>query len=299
MNKHSTNPPSPADSPLGDVPENNNHVNTAATTPMEYISNPFTSSFKGLEIIFRTNQTAAIIIVAFEIVGAILQLVGNVIQALLDSSQQANAQSFGGSAPETGALVAIIVIVFIGVTIVLIISAIFQVIFKGIINYVTLCSMYGKKASWGEGFSLISKRFTKLLIAEALITLKVIGGFLLFVVPGVRATLRYRLVYMTILDRDMSGTAAMDYQKNVTKNKLMELLGVSTVAGIIPIIGSLVAMGGNLVQYKQLTYTYDNKIARPATHWLNYLGIVLIGILVLFIVAIAIIFIAVSQTWGV
>ncbi len=106
-----------------------------------------------------------------------------------------------------------------------------------------LQSTQGKKVTLGWVFEMGKTYFWRLLGASLLIGLIVVGGFILFIVPGVFMIKRYYLVPYYIMDRDMKimdamRTCAADAKE--FSGAVWGLLGVTVLiqlVGLVPFVG--------------------------------------------------------------
>ncbi len=141
----------------------------------------------------------------------------------------------------------------------------------------------------------MTNRFGTLFVAELIAILKIIGGYILFIIPGIRAQLRYEaLPYVIMNDNTISAKAAVAQTKELYQKHLMEVFGIRFFAGIVPVIGQAFAAGGIGLSMQQLQAYKQAQLATPKTHWLNYLGLILFGLFFLFIFGIVILLVAVA-----
>lgn len=277
-----------------------------------YNSNPFTLSFDALGRLFKTNVGWAIALIA---VGFIAFL-GNAASSVIDlvnlqqdttptsstsfESSLSNTELSTGSDIDAGVVLLIVGVVLVFVVIAVIIGAIISTFLTGMFTYVMNQSEQGKSVSLSEAFNAVLKRFWRLLWATLLAHLKIFGWTLLFIVPGIIAALRYSLLPYLIMnepEEEKGVTDAHDKVKSVVKGRLWEVFGVGTVATLIPIVGETIGIAGRSALYRQLQYSQDHKIERPKIHWLNYLGAILLGLL-LFLAALIIVVIAIAIGLG-
>ncbi len=285
-----------------------------------YDSNPFTLSFKGFGLFAQYAKGVVIAIVIF----GLLSFVGNIISEISSNfSDRSNNQSstsffddvnddrqvtiqddFSGSSEslitngsnqndtvdggEIAGIVVIIGIVILGIIIVAIpFSAAISAVFKGVIAAGMVASMHKRTITFGEAFSAMGNRFTTLFLSELIVTLKIIGGYMLFIVPGIRAQLRYKaLPYIIMNEESVSASQAITKSKELYRGHLIEILGIGFVGGIIPFIGQAIDAGGVGLSYQQIAYYKENNLQTPKTHWLNYIGLILAILFILFIAGI-------------
>lgn len=250
---------------------------------LTYDSNPFTLSFRafGLFLDFARGVFIAMLVIGF------LSFAGDIISSLpsffTSNDQTQTTQVDSPAAPlienidwSLVALISGTVLMFI--LFIATIAFIVGTAYKGFIAAGAVSAVDKKPISIGEAFSAMTDRFGTLLIAELKILVRVIGGFLLFIVPGIRAYLRYQSVpYIIMKDKDVTSSQALEQSKSTYKNHLLEVFGIATVGAIIPVIGQAFFASGMAMSLKQLTFYQNQKLDTPPTHWLNYIGFVLIA----------------------
>lgn len=177
------------------------------------------------------------------------------------------------------AIVVIIIVLVVAVTFGAAISA----IFGGTIAAGAVAASNEEFITLGQALSKMGSRFGELYKAYVFIFFKVLGGLLLLIIPGIRAQLRYEAVpYILMQNPTLKAKDAMKEAKMLYKGHLMEMFGIISVEGLIPIIGGAFGAGGRALSYKQLK-AYGNANAQtPGPHWLNFLpfiAIILFGVL--------------------
>jgi hypothetical protein len=243
-------------------------------------TNPFSRCFNGLDLLFKHNQPMALILLAVSVIGGAAQFINRWTP---DKSGPPESLTLSGEPINVGLALAVLLPI---VLLVLIVVVVLSTYFNGIANFVAWKTSLGETTTFGESIREVTRRFWTLLAVQFLIFFKVFGGFLLLVIPGIRAALRYQMVYFAIFDENLKAKQAMKRIKTLTKNHLMEVFGIATVASIIPIIGLLLSMGGEAVFYPELKAAAESKEPYPKVHWLNYIGFILVGLFVLFIAGI-------------
>lgn len=241
-----------------------------------YISNPFTLSFEAFSRFFSTNQGWAIAII---VLGA-LGFIGNLFGSPSSSGSSHSSTGSGISSPDATTIIAIVIVVVVFLLFAVLIGSLISTFIKGLFSYVALESEKGKAVSFSEAANATGKRFWNLYFAEMLAVLKIIGWSFLFIIPGVVAAYRYRLLSYIIMDEEAGKYTVAEVHtrtKSLVKNRLLEVFGVSTVAGIIPVAGSLLGLAGSAALYRQMQVYHDQKLEKPAKHWLNYLGFMILA----------------------
>lgn len=137
----------------------------------------------------------------------------------------------------------------------------------------------------------MGSRFATLYIALVITTLKVIGGYILFIIPGIRAQFRYAaLPYVVMANEDLDYKQSVSLTKELYTKHLMESYGISTVGSLIPVIGQAVTASGFALSVEQLTNYKHANLPTPKTHWLNYLGLIFVFAIFLMLILAAVIF---------
>ena len=249
-----------------------------------YNSNPFTLSFDALGKLFTHNLTWAIVLLVLGAISAFGQLASNAFGNINSSSTSPNYETniTSGSSLDATTVIAIVIVVFVVALILLTVILVVDTYVKGMLSYVALKSEDGESVSFSEAFNETASRFWRLLGAQLLAGLKILGWGLLFIIPGIVAALKYSMLPYEIMraSKDEKGaSSAHSNVKALTKGRVIEIFGVATVSSIIPFVGSLLALTGHAAQYDQLNYYYKHKLEKPKVHWLNYLGFILIALI--------------------
>jgi flagellar biosynthesis protein FlhB len=260
----------------------------AEIKPKEYDSNPFTLSFNALGRFFHSNAGWAIVVIVLGVLGFLFQMGSNLAQVASNSSGSTSSSYTPPSSSSLEPAVIIAIVVFVGVLVLvaIVIGTVMKVYFQGMFSYVALKSEDGQAVSFKEAFDEVTKRFWRLFLAQLLADLKILGWYLLLIVPGVIASLRYSLLPYQIMSdpaTEKNIKDSHDKTKAVSKGRLIEVFGVSTVSALIPVVGSLVGLSGKAALFNQLDHYNQKNIQKPKVHWLNYLGFILLAVLLLFI----------------
>lgn len=253
-----------------------------------YISNPFLLSFNRFGTFFEKNLGWALAIIILPFLGFIFQLMLNIIGALLSTSPSAHASSLD-QAESTGLAIGLIAIIVIVYVCFVLLGIVFQVFITGVLTYVSLQNEADKTAPLKDAIDATVKRFWRLFIAQLLATIKIIAWSFLFIIPGIVAAFRYALLSYVIMDEppeNQGVKSAHERVKVLVRHRKREVFGVATVAAIIPVVGPILQITGNAALYRELQTFHDQKLEKPPIHWLNYLGFILIALLVLLLIAV-------------
>lgn len=254
-------------------------MNKQTTTEQKetYISNPFKLIFKGFGDLFNYNQTMAIIILVVTLFNSFSGLGG---PGDLGSTS-------GSDTPSRDVMIIVGIIVAVVILLIMPIAIFLSTMFKGIVAYTALQTHKKVTVNFGDTFKLVLKRFWTILWISVVVGFKVFGGLLLFIIPGVRAYLRYRMVYMFVFDENANAKTAIQKSKALTKDHLIEVFGMTTASGIIPFVSGVMEAGGYTIMYPQLKQLKASNAPKPPVHWLNYLGFILLGVLAFLIAGVA------------
>lgn len=293
----------------------------------KYESNPFLLGFDGLSRMFKYAQAVAITILVLGVLGGF----GNMFNRFPSSSSAPtnsnnsstnitakdspslssnNSNNNSGSSSKVGTkkgdatdtnkgisvvgIIAIIVGVIVVFAVVFLLSTLLSAAITGVYAAAGNASADGVTLTFFNAFKQMTNRFWTLYFASILVGLKVLGGYLLLIVPGVRASLRYASVNNIVLkEKHVSATQALTRAKELYAGHLLEVYGLTTAAGIVPVVGQIMNVGGIALSYKQISDYKAANIATPKTHWLNYIGFMILGLIVLFAAFIGLIVLAV------
>ena len=279
-------------------------MNKITTKPtLEYDSNPFTLSIKGLGLLIEYAKGVFIALLIFGMLGLVLNIFSYIpsdnnsnTTSSYSSTEASDTNSLvnGSNVVEWGVVVSV-TLVIIGALIVIFFVAVFlSALYYGVVASGAVSASEKRMITLGEAFSEMGERLGALFKAEIIINLKIIGGLLLFIVPGIRAALRYQSTpYIIMKNKEISATDAINSSKDLYKGHLMESFGIMTVGAIIPFIGSAVSASGMAMSIQQLTAYKESNLVTPKTHWLNYIGLIILALFFLIIFSITAITIAV------
>lgn len=279
-------------------------------TDIEYDSNPFTISFRAFGLFV---QHAMGVFITVLVIG-LLDFITNIFGSITDFTRTQESRSNGGSQPldfdvngiSTEAtnlattsqgsggvdvfLIVVVVVAFVGIlALVILIATIFSAAYKGFVAAGTVAAVDKRDIRFSEALSAMVNRFGTLFVAEILATLRIIGGYLLLFVPGIRAQLRYQSTpYIIMRNPEIKATAALNESKQIYRKHLMEVFGILTVGAIIPFVGSSISSSGIAMSAKQVAAYASAGKQTPKTHWLNYLGLILLAVLAVGLILLAV-----------
>ena len=242
------------------------------TTQTNYISNPFKVIFAGFGNMFKYNQHLSIILLI-----ASLFMSGG---GSLSDASGASSDSFNPSHEQV-----IIILIVVGVLLLALVPLIIflSTMYYGIASYTALKTARHETTTFKEAWNTSLRKFWTILGINIIVGLKVLGGLLLFIIPGIRAMLRYNMVHMFVFDENTGVKDSVGKSKELAKDHLIEIFGMTFAAGIIPIVGGLMQIGGQSVMYPQLRQLKSTPSQKPHVHWLNYLAFVIFSVIFGFI----------------
>lgn len=241
--------------------------------------------FQGFGHMYDINQTMTIVLLVLGALGSFGGYVGGFPGGFEGETSIGGAES----SIDPGVLAAIISVVAIFIVIGLVVATFIGTMYSGIAAYVAWNTAQNKSVTFEESFKAVLKKFWRIFFINFIVFWKVVGGTLLFVVPGIRAALRYQMVLMPVFESDANHKEAIATSKAITKGHLLEIFGLATAGGIIPLIGEALKIGGQSIMYPQLRHLHETGGEKPKVHWLNYLGFMLIGGIFLFFAFIALV----------
>jgi hypothetical protein len=243
-----------------------------AATTTEYLSNPLKMISPGAKAL-RVN------------IGTLLALLGIQLLPVLVGGVALLIGSLGRENP-----IAIAVAVVIGV-VAIIAGVIIGLLSAPTLSLILLASVDNQKVALRPTLVRARAFVWRSLGASILTALAVLGGLILFVIPGFIFWAWFSLSSYTLVAEDLRVVASMKRSKELVRGRVWEMWGLSslpTVASIIPLIGglinivlSVVMIPATALRYKQLVTTTPD--SRPKVHWSNYallIGALVAGLLV-------------------
>lgn len=261
-----------------------------------YDSNPFTLSFRGFGMLVDHAKGVVILLAVF----GFLNFIGGQFNSGSDYNFESNSSNISSSEIlEDGTLASVddFEITLVGVATglsaamililaVVLIGALFITVVGGAVAAAAVSSVNKKDMSIGQAFSAMGSRFGVLYHSTVISGFKVLGGLLLFIIPGVRAGLRYSAVpYIAMAETDLDAHAVLARSKSLYNKHLMEVFGIGFVGGLVPLIGESVKAAGMALSHQQLAAYDAAKLQTPKTHWANY---AIFGIIALFLVLLSV-----------
>lgn len=149
----------------------------------------------------------------------------------------------------------------------------------------------GEKIGMSELMKFDSSLGWKLFVAEILAAAAIIGGTILFIIPGIIFATWFSFVSYAVVDEGLSGTDALKRSRELVRGRFWEVMGSSAVlqvlaiVQIIPIIGFILSTIASIILAPLLAVRYVSLVElkaagdeavknTPISGW-NYAAIVL------------------------
>ena len=160
------------------------------------------------------------------------------------------------------------------------------VVLAPLVAILMLSGARGQQVGFKEALGRCWKYAWRVFLVSILTALAVIGGLILFIIPGLIFAAWFSLSIYALIDDDLRPVAAMKRSKQLVKQHVWETWGLYSLPHMfeaIPALGGAVAgvfnilmLGSPAVRYLQLKeLKVDTKTVKPPIHWLNYVVIVL------------------------
>lgn len=308
------------------------HNNTVQ--PGEYVSNPFAITFQNFGKMFKHAQAVAIVMVIFGVLGSIGNVpnfsfdssdfdefrnndfsvidktsaetssntiaqsqsaeegIFEVIERQAENAETSDSNGISGAAIVAIILFSIVLVLIFG-SIGLAISA----LWSGLVAAAANMAVRDRDITFGASFSQSASRFGTMFVALFISTLKIIGGYLLLLFPGIRAQARYAaLPYVVMGNPSMSATQAVNETKRLYDGHLLESFSITWISSVIPFVGNVLGAVG-LAQSARQIHDYKSRgLQKPEMSGWNWVApLVSIGLLLLGLLLVAIIIAALAS----
>lgn len=285
-------------------------IHQTATGSINYDSNPFSITFKNFSKMFKHAQAVAIIMIVFGVFGSFgnvpsfdssdFEDLNNNDFSLVTESKEVlglNTVAQENSAEEAlqegvnfqleneaettsdidgSAVAGIVVIVAVFFLVIFTIALAIGALWSGVVASSANMSVRDRDISFSEAFSQSTSRFGVMFVATFIAGIKIIGGYLLFIIPGIRAQARYAaLPYVVMGNPSMSASQALNETKRLYDGHLLEAFSIVWVGGVIPFVGDILAAVGLAQSARQISDYKSKNLPKPAMSGWNWLPIIL------------------------
>jgi hypothetical protein len=212
------------------------------------------------------------------LIGLLLLIIASIIvgTVILFASVALMAKAGGGIAGAFGLLVATIIVV------------VAMIALAPAFTIALLESAKGQKVAIGHVLRESWKYAFRVFVGGVLTLLAVIGGLILFIIPGLIFGAWFAFTTYIIIDQNVGAVEAMKRSKALVKGHVIETWGlfgmtsVFNILNIIPILGALASaalsimyLAAPALRYMQLKELTESKAPAPSIHWANYAVIAL------------------------
>ena len=119
------------------------------------------------------------------------------------------------------------------------------VINRGLIN-VAINESRGQKTGW-KSFLCSPADLLRYLVVYVLLTIIVVFGYLLFIIPGIIWQLKFQFALYLTVDKKMPAIAALKESAKITKGVKWDLLGLELIILVLNLLGLLFFVVGLLI----------------------------------------------------
>lgn len=231
-------------------------------TNVKYESNPFLVSITGLMTMLKVNPVPSLLL------GIILMLivVGGMFASFI-----------------------LILIPIIGWLVILGVMLAIAPFIIGAYHSLAVSSIRGESRKTEEYVNDAFKKLWPALGATVLIFLAVLGGLVLFIVPGIIFAAWFSLTFFVMFDENLGAVASMKRSKTLVKDHVFEIIGAYLAGGLIS--GASLGGGAGLLspiltiapmagRYEQLKALKAGNHPKPELHWMNIVIAVVYGLFI-------------------
>lgn len=261
-------------------------------TKVPYENNPFNIGLNGLRLLFSNARSVAIYAIIISAVSFVVNLISNIIDTVnrlnTDSTLQPDGFMLHEGAPAATFPPSFTLLVIFAVVIASILFVLIVVVtwLAGVLEYTAAQLALGKKTTFSQAFSEVTKQLAAYLWLNILIGIKTFLWSLLLIVPGFIMSVRYSLATTAFFAEGKHGEEAIKRSLELTKGAWFTTFGARSLWNFITFsqITALLQPGTNAILFRQLRSVTDAGEQKPDAHWLSWLALVVpIVIVVLFI----------------
>ncbi len=247
--------------PAQPVPPQAHHSPTT-----DYESNPYKSSLRGVVTILKINPMSSLLVGLF----IILIVIAFFLASLL----------FSRVAPIVSALLSVVMVLFIGV------------IANGAFSLLGIRSYQEQTVTSKQLVTDATKKFWPLFLLTLLMILIIGVGLVLFIIPGIIASVWLSFSYLAMLDENLGPVAAMKRSKELASGHFVEIIGTFIAGGMltggsngIGLLTPAVGQAPMTARYFDLKALKASGATKPKVHWTNWLNIGIMVLLVVLVIA--------------
>lgn len=247
-------------------------TSTHTTGRQGYITNPFSIALKGINDLKNKANGVFILSLVLGILGFLSggNPGGGGFRSTDDQEGTAGTTTFDPTAIPWDVVLPIIGIIAL---LLLAVGLIFFVLW-GMYSYTAAQLAKGEGATIGEAFNAVLANFWRLLGVAVIQFFRLVGWYLLFIIPGFIMQVRYSLSgLIAFAEPDLRPSQVVSRSARLTKGAWFDTFGSHTSFALITlgVMQGMTDIGASSVMYRQLKDLAESGTPKPKTHILSYL----------------------------
>lgn len=245
-----------------------------APVQSSYITNPFSVALEGINRFKDKANGLFILSLVLGVIGLLSNGGGNPFSESSNNQDTGNSTMSGAGSIPPEVMVAIIVVVAIIMLSLLLVTFIIW----GMFCYTSAQLALGKGATISEAFNGLVKNFWRFTAVSLIMFFRLFGWYLLFVVPGIIMHYRYSLSgLVAFAEPELKPAQVVSRSAQLTKGAWFDTFGSFTSFTLITfgVMQIMTEVGASAVMYRQLKHIKEVGEAKPQTHILNYLLLII------------------------
>lgn len=242
-----------------------------------YETNPLQILLNGITKLFKNNQSLTIFILIVSFAEFSFSISQKNLENFIQTFSNKSSSLFNINLASL-----LIIIIFI------LIFIFFNTLFSGMSAYLATSNANNKSSAIKQAYQASLSKFWTVFGVNFMVALRTIIGFILFIIPGIRAMIRYNFSLIYVFDENTNVKQSIKKSRLLSEGHLIEIMGLMIWSGIVPLINSITVIGSKSEIYRQLKTIKSSPHKLPPVHWLNYLIIILLTLtLVIFLLFLA------------
>lgn len=233
--------------------------------PIKYESNPFNLIGSSIEA-YKVNIRGLIFALVSLFVAIFLILGAGIATAVAII-----AQGRGGA----GSITDLGLAVLFGLIAIVLLFLLYAIFIQNFITVIMVAATQNQKLSIWSATKKTFRLLPRLIAADILVTLAVLGGLLLFIIPGLIFMAWFSLTRVAVVKEGLRPVAALKRSRQLVREHLTETWGLQ---GLQSTILGIVMLAAQPIRFTQLDALKQGQLQKVKIHWTNYLSI-MIGLL--------------------
>ena len=252
------------------------------TDQKAYSNNPFILTLDGIKHVFKHAKSVAITLLIISVTFALL--------GRTDSSDD-TSNMMGASAADNidssmiGVILLVVLVVAVGITLA-------SILLAGIADYTAAATSRNEKVTLSKAVDAVFDHFFKYLWLRIVVFVKTVLWAVLFIIPGIYFSYRYRLAGVVFFAENRSAMASIDRSLKLTKGAWLTTFTSYTIFNIPTFwLAQLLADTGTSNQlYARYSRVVESGAKHPKPHALSIIfPIVVVGVMIMAILSLALI----------